>query len=877
MADLSYQVSVDTQQAQANLTKLQNSIKTVNDTFSAFSKVLGGLAIGAFTARAVQMAAALDDVASASGMALANVVGFTQAVAANGGTTDAAAASIGRFSKFINEAAEGNKAAQSTLMELGISLNDLRTLSEQDLLRKTVEGLGQMDAGARRTALGMEIFGKAFASVDVGGVNAQLDGFIQRAGPTAAALQSAAKAEENFANALFTVQTQLLAALKPISDLAAAVTANAEAIGRWVDIIVEVAKVVATFFLVTKAIQALVWAGRALAAAPGLIVEGWAILSKTFEIIVWQIKKVIDAGAVTTKTLEGLSKRFKFLGEGLSLAAKGFGVLAAAAVAAWGALKNLFGGSEKAAENESATWDKITENRAKDIEQRKKQEEEIRKVTAAIDAETVALNKQVSAYQLSISNLTKKYELDTAMINMSERQKLLTEEMQAAESAYLQAIAPLLEEYAKKKESLNKVDQAMLPEIQKALQALTAAYEEQVGAIQRNTAARAQANEEKAIEQYTIQQMQKDYDALQKVQNDIIRGPLSEIEKKYYDIMDAADASAEAAIRAEQARRGAPLNETEIRRYYDVARQGANRLWSANKQLIEQQRTFSYGWKQAFKTYVDNATNAAKQAERMFEKFTSGLEDLIVNFAKTGKFEWKNFVASMLEELLRSQIKQTIASFFQMENPFSSSGGSIGDLFGGIFGALGGGEVGKSPNNPMYVMDVSGGGGGFFGGQGGMFPGGGIGGGGGIMGTIGNVWNGIKNVGSSIISGVGNVIGGIGGTVGKVVDTVKNIGGGLWEGIKNVGSSIASGIGSLFGGFFANGGTLPAGKFGIVGERGPEMISGPATITPMTGGTSVVYNINAVDARSFQQLLAQDPSFIFALTEQGRKSYAGAR
>lgn len=37
---------------------------------------------------------------------------------------------------------------------------------------------------------------------------------------------------------------------------------------------------------------------------------------------------------------------------------------------------------------------------------------------------------------------------------------------------------------------------------------------------------------------------------------------------------------------------------------------------------------------------------------------------------------------------------------------------------------------------------------------------------------------------------------------------------------------------SLFAGFFADGGHIGAGKVGIVGERGPELIRGPADITP---------------------------------------------
>ena len=53
-------------------------------------------------------------------------------------------------------------------------------------------------------------------------------------------------------------------------------------------------------------------------------------------------------------------------------------------------------------------------------------------------------------------------------------------------------------------------------------------------------------------------------------------------------------------------------------------------------------------------------------------------------------------------------------------------------------------------------------------------------------------------------------------------------------------TSFVAGPFSKFGGTFAEGGTLGAGKWGIAGEAGPELISGPATITPMSGGGTVV-------------------------------------
>jgi hypothetical protein len=86
----------------------------------------------------------------------------------------------------------------------------------------------------------------------------------------------------------------------------------------------------------------------------------------------------------------------------------------------------------------------------------------------------------------------------------------------------------------------------------------------------------------------------------------------------------------------------------------------------------------------------------------------------------------------------------------------------------------------------------------------------------------------------------------------------------------------------LFG--LAKGGPAKAGQPYIVGEEGPELFVpnqsgtvvpnhalGSSGGTPMGGMTNINYNINAVDARSFKQLVAQDPEFIFSVTQAGAR------
>jgi len=89
--------------------------------------------------------------------------------------------------------------------------------------------------------------------------------------------------------------------------------------------------------------------------------------------------------------------------------------------------------------------------------------------------------------------------------------------------------------------------------------------------------------------------------------------------------------------------------------------------------------------------------------------------------------------------------------------------------------------------------------------------------------------------------------------------------------------TLMSSIGSLFSGHAA-GGSVGPGQFSLVGENGPELIRGPASVTPnqdigSTIGSGVThnYNINAVDAKSVAQLFYENRMTMFGMTEQARR------
>ncbi|EIS9097316.1 hypothetical protein L0705_005516, partial [Salmonella enterica] len=99
------------------------------------------------------------------------------------------------------------------------------------------------------------------------------------------------------------------------------------------------------------------------------------------------------------------------------------------------------------------------------------------------------------------------------------------------------------------------------------------------------------------------------------------------------------------------------------------------------------------------------------------------------------------------------------------------------------------------------------------------------------------------------------------GWIGKVSDGLAGIAGWAWNGIKdtfsNTSASPISPSGIPFGGTFDSGGTLAAGRWGIVGERGPEIITGPASITSRSrtaGLANFALSLPALLANSVQSM-----------------------
>lgn len=837
MADVRYRVDIDTRSAQSAINGLGNTIKTIGATVA-----------GAFAFKEISTTGAkLDDLRRTFGtlfgdlerggkafrdtQSLAQRLGLdidqlaTTVIKLKSAGIEPTVAQLKLFSDVSKSSVDSMGALQAVTdlftrtMAGGLGLEDLERLQDRGIPVYTILAEKAGIARNQISELGQTMEGAArIRGILSEGLNELFGG-----------------ATEARANSLSTAFTKLQNALQQSTDtlvqggFGQALADIVNGLANWINanqaLIGQVAggfgKAVA---VVIQNVEVLVKVLAALAAA--------AVTTRLISMAValYDVAKAMKAAAVAGTLLQGVT------GVGLVKATAGL----AAATGAIFTIDKMFADATDGAEELRAS-----------VEQLNQQMVEMPNTELEI-FKTGEIEKGINDFS-DLNDKLKTFRLEQDMIlinfakqNSERRQSInLETELLGASREYSElrrAEADLLSnlqdqvlalQEAKAKLTAEEKKEGRVAVIDATIEKLREQYQADLEATQaaiRNSEARKAAYE---IEQYAVRESQRQQDALRDTYDRFRRQQLNTLEQAYYDIELAANASARAQKRAMEEQLGRELTPEESQKVLEIARRNNEKLKQQHKELYDQSRTFSAGWNRAWKRYQEDATNAAKTAERVFEKATQGMEDALVDFVKTGKFEWRDFVNMMLEELLRSQIKQLMASIF---NPGQIGGGGGGGFIsgGGIGGAI-------SSLAPAVLGGGSGGGGG----------------GGNILGGLGNAVSGI----SKVVSGIGNIFKPGGG-----------IGGGSSGGIGGAIGKVFGGVKSFFG--FANGGMIPNNSPVLVGERGPELLigAGGSNVIPNSSlGQSVNYYITAVDAPSFQQLVARDPGFIHAVAEQGRR------
>lgn len=113
------------------------------------------------------------------------------------------------------------------------------------------------------------------------------------------------------------------------------------------------------------------------------------------------------------------------------------------------------------------------------------------------------------------------------------------------------------------------------------------------------------------------------------------------------------------------------------------------------EQLKRNNASWEYGAKVAIRGYLDTVENVAKSMENVFTKAFKGMEDALVNFVMTGKMDFSSLANSIIADLVRIQIQQSITG------PLARA---MGSMFSGSSGGTGYGDTaGVAAGVPQYA------------------------------------------------------------------------------------------------------------------------------------------------------------------------------
>jgi phage-related minor tail protein len=117
--------------------------------------------------------------------------------------------------------------------------------------------------------------------------------------------------------------------------------------------------------------------------------------------------------------------------------------------------------------------------------------------------------------------------------------------------------------------------------------------------------------------------------------------------------------------------------------------------------LAQQQRTFEYGWKKAYASYVEDATNAAKMGEQAFVSVTQNMEQALDTFVATGKLKFGDLAKSIIADLIKIQMRAQATSIFGFIKGALGFGGGGSGMFTGSTGAVGGSILKSAGGNEI--------------------------------------------------------------------------------------------------------------------------------------------------------------------------------
>lgn len=613
-------------------------LKNLKNTFNALGGAMGlSLAgMGVLAKATMDMAGQVDDLAKSYDLSIARVLQFQKAIVLSGGKAEDANKILSTMFSKIASAQEGNDAAIATFEELGISFQELKNTSPDQIIRKVYEGLSGIGNTYERIKAVKEILGKAGLGKDIEGIAEALGKSTAEFKQQEQAMKRLAELGDVLDNTYNNLKLALAEMLSPFTG-----SSGGEALVS-----------VNTFKAAMVAITSV------------------AVLNGMFKLV--QVFKALNAALKTTASL-GIAIQSAQGVKGIAMAG--------AALASYFAAKKIF-------------------------------DDQTEEAVAAAEAEPAATStpgagnagggasgsKEAAAMQAKIK-------LQREMLKIDERRqgyRLLELEGEKSWAAlgevqlkYEEAIAKAT---AERNEALAKGN------LSSAMRgAIEAKYQLDIqAATQKEKQDREFINAQREKE-LRMMQMQGEFIVKMEIFNQRraeLEGQRYKMNQFDYRIAEERLALEKKLMELEQQRKEAleRVGGRESNAEYARTSEQINQTIQAEKQLseirvgnIEQERTrqqsFSEGWNQAFRQFSEDAENYARVGGESFNAVVSNMNSAIDAFVRTGKFSFKDFAKSIIQDLIAIQLKMQAMQLFKMGMNFffPGAGASVPGKAGGGF------------------------------------------------------------------------------------------------------------------------------------------------------------------------------------------------
>ena len=308
------------------------------------------------------------------------------------------------------------------------------------------------------------------------------------------------------------------------------------------------------------------------------------------------------------------------------------------------------------------------------------------KVTATVSSiQSIDEGKRIDAFAHSLDVANQQYEFQNTLIGLNARDQALATEGRKNFLAVEQQIWDAEKNGSKLS---SEAQQRLRTEATKSTATLVQAVNDRFDAQQKfDETKRINAfthSLEQANEQYIFQTDLIGMNAQAQEIASVKRKNFLAVEQQIWD--------------AEQS--GTKLTADTQQRLRDEAVKSTAVMVKAIEARWEAERSWETGVTKALNNYIDTVTNAAAQSERLFTNAFKGMEDALVSFVQTGKLDFKSLANSIIADLIRIQIQNSIMKpLAQATSGMSLSGmfSSAGNFLSGLFKADGGPVAGGQP------------------------------------------------------------------------------------------------------------------------------------------------------------------------------------